>query len=279
MKVKTSFPLNSKALLSYVELPYYRRQVENIYIKQGYHPPPKNWLEVWSLLWSIHSETINIWSHLVGSLLFLYYFIDTILYNEENDHWVTAFYDFSAFTGFTLSTFYHLLRVCSNSCENNCFFLDTIGIQLVGYAKAIRFTSYFFDLNNGSFYSYLMMNTITFGTASIFCYRLWAKNDYSKNMKMSSNEKIRILFVLLHPMLVFVAMHHRQYNFDIKLTPLEELRWGSVMFSMANMALTLLIFAVRFPECIFPGKFDTYFNSHQIMHVMLVFVCVYVRYS
>ena len=156
---KTRFSSNHAYLLSYEELPHYRKLQENIYIKQGYHPPPKNWIELWNLLWSIHSETINIWSHMMGALLFLYFFINTVLFDKEDDHWVTIFFDLAAFTTFTLSALYHWLRICSSSYDDTCCFLDHIGIELIGYATGIRFTSYFFDLNDDLFYSYSLIHT------------------------------------------------------------------------------------------------------------------------
>ena len=32
-----------------------------------------------------------------------------------------------------------------------------------------------------------------------------------------------------------------------------------------------LVYATQFPECMFPGKFDLFFSSHQFFHVMIVF--------
>ena len=32
-----------------------------------------------------HNETLNIWSHLIGSLIFVYYLLVTINLNPEND--------------------------------------------------------------------------------------------------------------------------------------------------------------------------------------------------
>ena len=35
-----------------------------------------------------------------------------------------------------------------------------------------------------------------------------------------------------------------------------------------------LFFASRFPESVWPGKFDIWGSSHQIFHVMIVIACV-----
>ncbi|KAM3172116.1 hypothetical protein ACTXT7_015221 [Hymenolepis weldensis] len=40
---------------------------------------------------------------------------------------------------------------------------------------------------------------------------------------------------------------------------------------MAILYITgALIYACRFPECLYPGKFDIWFQSHQIFHVFVV---------
>ena len=32
----------------------------------------------------------------------------------------------------------------------------------------------------------------------------------------------------------------------------------------------MIIYAIQFPECHYPGKFDIFFNSHQLFHVAIV---------
>ena len=75
-KLKSQWSFQKQRLLSYEELPTHLELFyDNKYIKKGYHPPPQSWKETWSLLWSIHYETINIWSHLIGSFIFLPLFL------------------------------------------------------------------------------------------------------------------------------------------------------------------------------------------------------------
>lgn len=40
-----------------------------------------------------------------------------------------------------------------------------------------------------------------------------------------------------------------------------------------------LIHALKLPESTFPGKFDMFLNSHQIMHVLILLVAVRIEYS
>ncbi len=37
------------------------------------------------------------------------------------------------------------------------------------------------------------------------------------------------------------------------------------------------VYAIQFPECRFPGKFDLFFNSHQVFHVCIV-LAAYAHY-
>ena len=44
------------------------------------------------------------------------------------------------------------------------------------------------------------------------------------------------------------------------------------------MQLGATLYACRFPECLFPGKFDLALNSHQLFHVAVgVAACIHYR--
>ncbi len=52
---------------------------------------------------------------------------------------------------------------------------------------------------------------------------------------------------------------------------------GWFMLTAALYLIGALLYAARIPERIFPGKFDIWFQSHQIFHVFVV-AAAYVHY-
>ena len=88
----------------------YLRYGCNKYIKTGYHPPVQTWKERWNLLWSIHSETLNIWTHAIGIIIAAYCLWNTIFFMDGSDYWISILHDFAGLTMFLSSTAYHWLH-------------------------------------------------------------------------------------------------------------------------------------------------------------------------
>ena len=277
-----SLKQNSKTsqihLLSYEELPDYRRLQENIYIREGYHPAPRSWIELWKLLWSIHSETINIWTHLIGSLIFLVFLSDSLLHENGNDYLIIVFWDITAFITFTSSTLYHWLRVCSKAHDDKCLCIDNFGIELNAYAMANRFAYYLFNLNDDLCLAYSIIQSCIFATTLMLFYCFWITKDYGKLMNTVFGNKTRLLLNASHPILLNISIYHHHYDSnDLSRETGNPCLLGMLIIELI-LAVTISIHISKFPESIFPGKFDIYFNSHQIMHVLTLFTSIYVRY-
>ena len=106
----------------------YERYGGNEYIKTGYHPPVQTWLEKWNLLWSVHSETGNIWTHAIGVMISLYFLWNTVFNTDFcNDH-VMVFIESVNVALFLQSTIYHWLHNCSKSWNKNLECLAYCGI-------------------------------------------------------------------------------------------------------------------------------------------------------
>ena len=157
----------------------HRSSVDKVYwrdgINYGYRSENKSWSQTFLTLFSMHNETMNIWTHLIGfSFTFcaiLYYFIDKdILFSyaypfifnvtndfKFNDDFITHspygpvyFFSFiiSASICLLLSSIYHWFSCMSPQHHDNLLYLDVTGVALLvgsSYFPAIYLGFYCFE--------------------------------------------------------------------------------------------------------------------------------------
>ena len=91
--------------------------------------------------------------------------------------------------------------------------------------------------------------------------------------------KVRLLLCISHPMLLNISVYHHQWDSHGTFSESDNPCLLSMLIGQAALIAATLTYLVRFPESIFPGRFDIYFNSHQIMHVLTLFTCIFARYT
>ena len=276
--LNSNFDYPKQRLLSYEELPLHLELIyDNECIKKGYHPPPCSWKETWGLLWSVHYETINIWSHLIGSFLFIGYLFDDLYNCDKNDYWMNLIYDFASFTTFTFSTLYHWLHIRSNSTHNNCLCLDHFGVEINSFVTAVKFMKRLIG-DEKLFDSYVMIQSYGFALAIMLLYRCWRSVEYGKLMNTSFGANVRLLLCPSHVFLLNISIYHYYINYH-KVVDFNDCNYLlALLITEILFATATFIYVLKFPESIWPGKFDTYFNSHQIMHVATLLTGIYVKY-
>ena len=216
---------------------------------------------------------------MLGSILFLAFLTDTLLDTERDDFWISAFYESAILGTFAFSSMYHWFRICSKSCHENFFCLDMIGIELNGYLSPIRFM-YVFGMDKKLFDAYVIIHSCIFGTFLMILYRFWLTKDCSKLMDSEFGKKFRFLLYISHIFVAYVSFYHHHSGPQNTLSSEETSTLESKM--IINLLIYLfsgLIYAQKFPESTFPGKFDMFLNSHQIMHVLILLVAVRIEYS
>jgi adiponectin receptor len=85
--------------------------------------------------------------------------------------------------------------------------------------------------------------------------------------------KQRSIYFVLYAMLAAIAWTYRHvyilnYQPDFEAASLEHL--GNLMLTYFFMGFGLVLFAIKFPERVFPKRFDFFGASHQIFHVFVV---------
>ena len=251
---------------SYEELPDYRK--EHIFIKTGYHPTISTWSEKLKLLFTLHSETINIWSHMFGIFLFCGYLLDSSLNGDAKYYWARILFDLGAMMLFTNSTAYHWLHICSESSHKKYTCLDYSGIAIYGYAKHITW------VYHGLFYGNLLFSALTYihgiclFLALFFSYKSVYQCVYG-SVDWEFNERIRNGIFVGCSLGLHLSILYQYHVGGISMEC-----WLVNLIAYVAFGIGFTIYAIKYPEVVWPGRFDLYFNSHQIMHFMVLIATV-----
>ncbi|CAL8086650.1 unnamed protein product [Calicophoron daubneyi] len=231
-----------------------------------YHRPQLN--TCWACtksVFRVHTETGNIWTHLLGCSSFLVILVFVLAQNSNLIQWqdkiVFSIFFLGAVFCLACSCLFHTLSCHSPKIGRLFNRLDYAGIAF---------------LTVGSFVPYLYY--------SFYCI-FWAKVFYN------------ILIGVLGTTALVVSMHHSFttpryrplragvfmglglsglipcFHSTILVGFWPAVNQGALgwMLLMAALYLTgATLYAARVPERLFPGRFDIWFQSHQIFHVFVI---------
>jgi len=249
-------------LISYDELPEWAK--DNEHIVGSYRPILPSFLYCFSTIFRVHNETVNIWSHLLGFIMFVYagwhyllipsqQFIDPFF---EKATFILLFAGSTVCLGFSW-TFHTMGCHSSNIC---CIFakLDYSGIAIMIMSSCSPWIYYIF-------YCDTMWRQIYIGFMSflgLLCVAMSQSETFAKPRFRSLRATVFSVFGVS----AVVPMTHGCFAygflymfFDAKLS------W--LLLMGAFYLVGAFIYANRIPEKWAPGKFDLWFNSHQIFHI------------
>ncbi|CAF0753561.1 unnamed protein product [Adineta steineri] len=244
---------------------------DNHFLLQKHRPPANSVRECLISIASIHSETVNIWTHLIGALCvavtYTLFLIDNHRQMDLSDYIAFSMFFLSAICCLTFSTLLHVFINYSPRIMVIVSKLDYMGINILIFGSMIPVIHYFFYCHiklKAIYISILIVLSISsiIGTSSAAC----------------SKPKCRpfkaILFIVLGLYGVAPAAHACI------------LHGFPRMFQMGFLYLVIMAvtyiaggvaYAVRVPERFFPGRFDIVGQSHQILHVAVV-AAVYLHF-
>ncbi|CAF1126951.1 unnamed protein product [Adineta steineri] len=248
-------------LYSFEKIPEYLQS--NPYIRTGY----RHGLSIKDCLLSLvylNNETINIWSHLIGAGLFVYFFFRDIyngralpFFASTSDYYFILFYTVSVIICMLCSVSFHLFN-----CISPRAFADFLKLDLCG-------------IGFGILGCYLCGLHLAFE-----CYRDWriryetmiisimfiAVIYYIHGVKRYTTRNIHVtLFVIISlmgflPGFHWYALHGGWSNgFVQQFFPRLFILYGI-------LGVGTFAYLTKFPERFFPGYFDFIFASHQIWH-------------
>jgi adiponectin receptor len=233
--------------------------LSNPHKKNGYRPPGKGWGFYASSIFAWHNETVDIWSHMVASIFHLCVLVE-VFYRDGIDRRDRSVLIITHLTSvlamYVCSSFAHCFYPRSSWSYDTWWLIDQLGI--VQSILGGGFGAGYFGLSCFPEQQAIFLAVYAVG------------------------------FVCLSVLLSLLDMEKRL----LLLIPTALLSWGTSIFTMITsptfavpevqramffaisavpaIGIGLFFYLCRLPEQKWPGKFDTFGNSHNIWHFSLV---------
>jgi len=268
--------MQNDSLLPYAECPDYLNG--NQYVKHGYRVGLTN-KQCIASIFKCSNELINIWSHILGSVLFTYYLYHinmNILSGYDSsqfiDHFIMSLSCLCFIACLLFSASYHVF-FCKSKTEYNFWLkLDLLGItlSLFGcYIPAIYYGFYCFKMWK-LFYTtsviLLMLVNVIFQLCSRHIYT--QRTDYK-----------RILFFCVVVLFGIIPSVHWLILCNGFTNPLVQIFIPIIIRMYVLGFIGFLFYLTKIPERLYPGWFDFIGSSHQCWHLVVLYAFYYWYHS
>ncbi|KAG2378789.1 hypothetical protein C9374_007937 [Naegleria lovaniensis] len=280
---------------------------DNPYLVSGYRKLPIQSIKkcIYSIF-TLHNETLNIWTHLLPAFYFSYLIVYCTWQayefgKDRADIFISLFYYTSAALIYYLSAFYHVFRMNSESAYHFCLICDLRGIismfsgsniwcayfMLKGFDRvatvmtSISFAGYFYlwfwiphmvkrRLSNRRTLYFGIFSTL--GLVCMFV-RLFLQFEYIFQPALEG--KLSFLDLLMNTLFgneISIISNDTAINNDTMQMILQLLNFNQLLFrkiilrSFSLLAFAMVIRVLKFPEKFFPYTFDIVGASHQLFH-------------
>ena len=242
-------------------------QKDNEYILTSYRPASFSVARSFWSIFRLHNETLNIWTHLLGALIYSLIPLDS--YPEFKQQYTTASFGdimmlgifFSGVTVcFAFSTFHHAFLNHSKEVWQLGLQLDHLGIVLVMWSSMVPSNYFGFYCSPQLLYFYNTIATASALGCAIFTMKPHFRSPTYRVMRS-------VMFALLG-LSAFVPVIH---GILLNGWEVQNQRMAITYFLGLGLlnATGTVIYAARVPEKWYPKSFDVYGSSHQIMHVLV----------
>jgi len=261
--------------LSFAKLPAWMK--DNEYIKFSHRPELNSFAECFKSILGVHTETGNIWTHLIGFVAFV---VCTIVFYVKpfcdqchidldlREKLIFLFFFIGAILCLGLSFLFH--TVCCHSEHVSRLFckLDYVGISLLTVGSFVPWIYYGFYCQFTPKVVYLsIISVLGLGCILVTMLDRFSSVEYRPTRAL--------LFVCLGCFGLVPSIHFLlQSGWS---TALVEASIHRVLIMGGLYILGAVLYGARIPERFLPGKFDIWFQSHQIFHV-LVIAAAFVHY-
>ncbi|KAM4873799.1 adiponectin receptor protein 1-like [Thomomys bottae] len=240
---------------------------DNNYLLHGHRPPMPSFRACFRSIFRVHTETGNIWTHLLGMVLFLFLGVRTTLRPNEDflepvqEKVVLGMFFLGAVLCLSFSWLFHTVCCHSEKVSQTFSKLDYSGIALLIMGSFVPWLYYFFYCSPRARLIYLS-SVCVLGISAIAVAQ-WDRFAIPKHRKTRAG-----VFVSLGLSGAVPALHFTLAEGLGKAVAVGRMGW---FFLMAFMYIAGAgLYAARIPERFSPGKFDLWFQSHQIFHVLVV---------
>ncbi|XP_035677963.1 uncharacterized protein LOC118416809 isoform X5 [Branchiostoma floridae] len=241
---------------------------DNEYLKGSHRPPMPSFRSCFRSMFRIHSETGNIWTHFLGCLAFIavaIYFLVKRSSADMHHPLIEKFVCGAFFLGAVLclgfSWIFHTVYCHSERTAKIFGRLDYSGISLMIMGSFVPWLYYTYYCKEVAQYTYLAI-VMALGICCIVI-SLWEKFSEPRFRAFRA-----CMFLGLGCSGVVPVIHYLiSDGFNMAITA-GQVGWLGLMGLLYIVGAVM--YATRVPERFFPGKFDLWFHSHQIFHVLVV---------
>ncbi|XP_030047911.1 adiponectin receptor protein 2-like [Microcaecilia unicolor] len=252
-------------LLPHARLPEWLK--DNDFLLHGHRPPLSSFRACFRSIFRLHTETWNIWTHLIGFLFFLILGIGYMFSPNVNfaapvqEKIVVGIFFLGAALCLGFSSLFHTVHCHSPNVARIFSRLDYSGITFLIVGSFIPWLYY-------AFYCYPQQRIFYLVTICILGITAIAISQW-EGFSMPQYRFIRSgVFLGLGLTGLIPTLHIMITEGFIKAITYGQAGW---LFLMAFLyILGVFLYTVRIPERLFPGWCDIWFHSHQIFHVLVV---------
>ncbi|EDV20078.1 uncharacterized protein TRIADDRAFT_32617 [Trichoplax adhaerens] len=230
-------------------------------------------------LFVLSNESINIWSHFLGFFIFVYLLVFDNVYvvpwtlQSMPDRIVISSACLFYMSTLLLSTLYHLFHCHSERMNQLWLKMDIggIGIGIIGGFVSGLYVAYY--CHRYWLLIYVIVSTLLISTSvyNLACSDAKGIQFQISNLNFRMNRTVVFVIIVafsLVPIFHFIYLHD-----GISSTFVRQFTIGaSYMLFYGLMGCLFLV--TKFPERLFPGKFDYVASSHQFWH-LFVFLLFY----
>ncbi|KAF2501316.1 Hly-III related protein, partial [Lophium mytilinum] len=241
---------------------------DNDYIVGGHSMPTYSYKRSFRLWRCVHMETMNIWTHLIGSVAFVT--TGSTLYNyaaskslilSAGDNFAFGISITAAAACFGLSTTFHTLRSHSYNVHHSWGRLDIFCICVLALGGGASATYYTFFCNPTAQRAYWALNACAALGAAIVLFDTGGGGGKMRNLRGG-------VFVSLALTAMLPIFHGiGKLGWDQACRQI-----GAQWYLSEGLILCLgvSLFVGRLPERLSPGTFDVWGHSHQLHHICAV---------
>lgn len=238
---------------------------DNDFLEKGHRPPLPSYRACFKSIFRIHTETANIWTHLLGCVAFIgiaiYFLMRPHLEIEIEEKVVFGAFFAGAIICLGFSFMFHTVSCHSQFVGKLFSKLDYCGIALLIMGSFVPWLYYGFYCHFKPKVIYLSV-VCALGITSIMV-SLWDK--FSESGWRPFRAAVFMTFGLSG---IIPAIHFGVVEGWFTKVSQQSLGWLILMGVLYIFGA--LLYALRVPERWFPGKCDIWFHSHQIFHVFVL---------
>jgi adiponectin receptor len=259
--------VDTSPLIQWHELPLW--QQDNHFILSGYRPQSGSYCQSLESLKQVHNETVNIYSHLLGSVLFatLPIYMCSQVYPRctcahLGDFVVFSIFFFGIVVCFFFSATFHILASHSERVAAFSNHLDYLGIVTLMWGSTIPSIYYGFydDSQLQRFYWSVVTILAALCIVATLDRRFQQPSLRQYRVAIYSGLGLSAIVFIIHGLAIhgWETQNHRM-----------SLSWMGLM-GILNLT-GAIVYATRVPERWYPKRYDICGSSHQILHFMVIF--------